>query len=174
MTRRFFTLWIGAALAIGGAAAWYLFTHGTPPPGQPALGSEADFRQAFARGVDKTRIVAMLSPSIPEDLRLAHHLQALLMEYEADPFDAHIVWRPAASFDLALSSDAMARVWDTRARHYWDKSGSIRDEHGPALVLVYSRGAGLSQPAFKAVDWTRDLPQIRKLLGPPASGQPQR
>jgi hypothetical protein len=173
VTRRFFALWFAVALAIGGTAAWYLFTHGAPPPGQPALGSETDFRQAFARGVDRSRIVALLSPSVPEDLRLAHLLQALLMEYETNQLEAHIVWNPAAGFDVALSTDAMGRVWDTRARHYWDKTGNIRAEYGPAHVLLYSRGAGLSQPAVKVIDWERDLPQIRKFLGPPASGQPQ-
>ena len=42
-----------------------------------------------------------LSPSTPAELAEAQRLQALLMEYENDTLDVHIVWQPAARTDWA-------------------------------------------------------------------------
>ena len=57
-------------------------------PTKCPLGDASAFREA-------------LSPSTPAELAEAQRLQALLMEYENDTLDVHIVWQPAARTDWA-------------------------------------------------------------------------
>ncbi|MFN0104545.1 MAG: hypothetical protein ACKV2U_20960 [Bryobacteraceae bacterium] len=167
MKRRYLIVWALTILAIGGCAWWYLFTPGTVPPGQTPLADEPAFRQAFHNGVQKTRIVVLLSPTTPSDLITAQDLQSLLMEYENDTLDAHVIWQPLTRADWAPTTDAMARVWDTRARHYWDKAKNLRTEMGEGQAFIYARGAALDKPALRVTDWKTDLPRIREFLGTP-------
>jgi len=165
MKRAVIGIWFLLVLALGGGAWWYLFAPGKAPDGQRPLGDATDFQQSFRAGVEKFRIVAVLSPTTPSDLVIAHQLQALLMEYENNSLDAHVVWQPAVSTDWAPTTDAMARVWDPRARHYWDKGKEVP---GAAKVQVFARGAGLDAPAVRVDDWKAGLPKIREFLGTPA------
>jgi hypothetical protein len=167
MRRGFLILWGLLTLAIGGCAWWYLFSAGEVPAGQRPLAGEAMFREAFEKNVSKTRIVAVFSPTTPADLATAQQLQGLLMEYENDTLEAHIVWQPMVQSDWAPTTDAMARVWDPRARHYWDKEKSIRALVGEGRVFVFARGAGLSTPAVRVTDWNAGVPKIREFLGTP-------
>ena len=155
------------AVALGGGAWWYLFSAGAVPVGQRSLGSEDVFREAFQKDVSNTRIVALLSPTTPADLAVAQHLQGLLMEYENNPLDGHVVWQPMAQSDWAPTTDAMARVWDPRVRQYWDKAKAIRALVGEGQVFVYSRGAGFNDPAIRVTAWKESLPKIREILGTP-------
>ena len=100
------------------------------PVGQRPLGDAAAFRE-------------MLSPSTPAELAVAQRLQALLMEYENDTLDVHIVWQPAARTDWVPTTDAMARIWDRRAWHYWDREKTLRavvgDGRGSTIRRFASR-----------------------------------
>lgn len=160
--------WFVAVVAVGGVAWWYLFSAGSPPAGQKPLGDEAAFRQGFQPGVEKPRVVVLLSPTTPADLAVAERLQALLMEYENVPLEAHVIWRPVARTDWAPTTDAMARVWDGRARHYWVPGAGLRGEMGAGTAFVYSRGVGLESPAVRVADWREDRARIRAVLGPAA------
>lgn len=166
MKRAVLVIWFSLMAAIGGVAWWYLFSAGSTPDGQRPLGDVAAFRQAFQTGVGKNRIVAVLSPTTPGDLATAHFLQALMMEYENDALEAHIIWYPAVSTDWAPTTDAMARVWDTRARHYWDKGKTIRSELGGGVAFVYARGAGLDKAGVRVTEWKADVAKVREFLGP--------
>jgi hypothetical protein len=168
MKRGYLVLWFVTVLGIGGWAWWYLFAPGSVPAGQRAMGDEAAMREAFHAGVGKNRIVALLSPTTPADLVLAQSLQALLMEYENDTLDAHIVWQPLAQGDWAPTTDAMGRVWDGRARHYWDKEKKIRILAGEGRIFVYARGAGFDRPAVRG----SGLDGVREFLGVPKPYQP--
>jgi len=167
MKRTFFILWGIVTLAIGGSAWWYLFSAGEVPVGQRPLADDAAMRDAFHKNVSKTRIVAVFSPTTPTDLATAQQLQALLMEYENDTLDAHVVWQPMVNTDWAPATDAMARVWDPRVRHYWDKEKSIRALVGEGQIFTYARGAGFDNPAVRVSDWKAGLPKIREFLGTP-------
>ena len=171
MTRAVMVIWFLFLVAIGGGAWWYLFGPGTAPEGQRPLGDAAEFRQAFQAGVGKNRFVAILSPTTPADLGAAQYMQALLMEYDNDALDVHVVWQPSVSTDWAPTTDGMARVADRRARHYWDKGKAVRAEAGPGQVLVYARGAGLDKPAIRVTDWKNDVAKIREFLGAPVRKQ---
>lgn len=89
------------------------------------------------------------------------------MEYENDTLDAHIIWQPLVDTDWAPTTDAMARVWDSRVRHYWDKEKTIRTLAGEGQVFLYGRGAGFNNPAVRVTDWTVGLPKLREFLGTP-------
>ena len=97
MKRSILIVWGLVTLAIGGWAWWYLFSAGDVHAGQRPLADEAAMRDSFNKNVSKTRIVAVLSPTTPADLATAQQLQALLMEYENDTLDAHVVWQPMES-----------------------------------------------------------------------------
>lgn len=167
MTRSLLILCGLVTIAVGGGACWYLFSAGEVPVGQPPLARENVFRETFQKNVSNTRIVALLSPTTPADLAVAQHLQGLLMEYETNPLDVHVVWQPMAQSDWAPTTDAMARVWDPRIRQYWDKEKKIRTLMGEGQVFVYARGAGFNAPAVRVTDWKIDLPKIREVLGAP-------
>ena len=167
MKRSILILFVVGTLAIGGVAYWYLFTAGQVPVGQRPLGDEAAFREAFHKNVGNVRIVALLSPTTPADLVVAQHLQSLLMEYENDALEAHVVWQPVVGSDWAPTTDAMARVWDRRVRHYWDKEKKMRTLTGEGQAFVYARGAGFDAPAIRVTDWSAALPKIREFLGTP-------
>lgn len=167
MKRSVLVVWALVTLAIGGTAWWYLFSPGDVPAGLRPLGDAATFRDVFQKGVSKNRIVAVLSPTTPADLVVAQHLQALLMEYENDTLDAHVVWEKVAQNDWAPTTDGMARIWDPRARHYWDKDRTLRAILGEGRVLVYARGAGPDKPALRINDWDADSPKVREFLGMP-------
>ena len=47
---------------------WYLFSAGSTPEGQLALGDEAAFRQGFQAGVGKARVVAVFGAAHPGDV----------------------------------------------------------------------------------------------------------
>jgi hypothetical protein len=159
-------------VAIGGIAWWYLFSAGAVPAGQRPLADEVAFREAFRGNVSKSRIVALLSPTTPADLASANQLQALLTEYENDTLEAHVIWQPLVSTDWAPTTDAMARVWDPRARHYWDNENSLRRLVGEGQILLFARGAGLNNPVLRVTDWKSDVTKIREFLGPPKKLQP--
>jgi len=167
MKRSILILWGVVTLAVGGWAGWYLFSAGEVPMGQRPLADEASFREAFHRNVSNNRIVALLSPTTPVDLAVAQQLQGLLMEYENDTLDAHVVWQPITQNDWAPTTDAMARVWDTRTRHYWDKEKKIRTLAGEGQVFLYTRGAGFDRPAVRVTDWKTGVVKIREFLGTP-------
>ena len=167
MKRSILIVWGLVTLAIGGWAWWYLFAAGQVPAGQMPLADEAAMRDAFHKNVSRNRLVALLSPTTPADLATAQQLQALLMEYENDPLDAHVVWQPLLDTDWAPTTDAMARVWDPRVRHYWDKEKSLRASVGEGRIFVYARGAGLNNPAVRVTDWKTGWPKIREFLGTP-------
>jgi len=173
MNRTFLTIWAVATLGVGGAAWWYLFSAGSVPPGHMPLADEAAFREAFQKGVAKNRIVALVSPTTPADLVMVQGLQSLLTEYENDTLDAHVIWQQMVQTDWAPTTDAMARVWDVRARHYWDKKRALRAALGEGRILIYARGAGLEAPALRISDWERDLPKVREFLGTPKKMQLQ-
>ena len=167
MKRSIPIVWGLVKLAIGGWAWWYLFAAGQVPAGQMPLADEAAMRDAFHKNVSRNRIVALLSPTTPADLATAQQLQALLMEYENDTLDAHVVWQPLLDTDWAPTTDAMARVWDPRVRHYWDKEKTLRALVGEGRIFVYARGAGLNNPAVRVTDWKTGWPKIREFLGTP-------
>lgn len=167
MKQGFLMAWFLGAAAIGGVAWWYLFTAGSVPAGQRPLGDAATFRDGFARGVEKNRIVALLSPTTPADLVTASNVQALLMEYENDTLDAFIIWIPKQSGDWAPTTDAMARVWDPRVRHFWDKEKTLPAALGEGSVFLYARGAGLDKPVVRVKDWQTGVLEIRAFLGTP-------
>jgi hypothetical protein len=167
MKRSILVIWALVTLAIGGTAWWYLFSAGNVPVGQRPLGDAATFRDAFQKGVGKNRIVALLSPSAPADLLIGQHIQSLLMEYENDTLDAHVIWQQATKTDWAPTTDAMARVWDSRARHYWDKDRTLSAFISGGRAFVYARGAGLDTPVLRISDWETSLPKIREFLGTP-------
>jgi hypothetical protein len=165
MNRTTLILWGVVIVAIGGIAWWYLFSAGAVPTGQHPLADEVAFREAFRGNVSRNRIVAVLSPTTPADLATASQMQALLTEYENDTLDAHVIWQPLVSTDWAPTTDAMARVWDHRARHYWDKEKALRPLIGEGELFVFARGAGLNNPVLRVTDWKTDVPKIRKFLG---------
>ena len=166
MRRAVLVVWLLAVVAVGGVAWWYLFSAGSTPEGQKPLGDEAAFRQAFQAGVGKPRVVAVLSPTTPADLAVAERLQALLMEYENDALEAHVIWQPMARTDWAPTTDAMARVWDKRARHYWVTGAGLRGDLGAGAAFVFARGAGLDKAGVRVGDWQAELAKIREFLGP--------
>ena len=166
MRRAVLVGWFAGLAVVGGVAWWYLFSAGSPPAGQKALGDEAAFRQGFQAGVGKPRVVVLLSPTTPADLAVAERLQALLMEYENVPLEAHVIWPAVARTDWAPTTDAMARVWDGRARQYWVPGTGLRGEMGAGAAFVYSRGAGLESPAVRVSNWQEDRARIRAVLGP--------
>lgn len=159
--------WFLLIAALGGTAWWYLFAPGSVPTGQQPLGDPGDFRRAFQAGSEKIRLVARLSPTTPSDLVIAQQLQGLLLEYENNPLDAHVVWQKKVSGDWAPTTDAMARTGDPRVRQYWDPEGRIGAEWGPGAVLVYSRGASPAEPAVRMMRWEESLGAVRALLGAP-------
>lgn len=171
MKRAILVVWFLAIAMIGGGAWWYLFSPGSVPEGQWPLGDAAAFRQAFAAGVGKNRLVVVLSPTTASDLGVAQQLQTLLMEYENDTLEAHVVWYAAVKTDWAPATDALARVWDRRARHYWDKEGTVRREIGEGRALLFARGAGLDSPALRTADWQAGLGKMREFLGTPKKQQ---
>ncbi|MBL8239902.1 MAG: hypothetical protein JNM66_20940 [Bryobacterales bacterium] len=171
MKRSILVIWALATLAVGGTAWWYLFSAGTVPAGQRPLGDAAVFRDAFQKGVGKNRIVAVLSPGTAADLLMAMQVQSLLTEYENDAMDAHIIWQPETRNDWAPTTDAMARVWDSRARHYWDKDRTMSATTGAGRAFVYARGAGLDTPAIRVNEWEASLPKVREFLGTPKKMQ---
>ena len=167
MRRGLLIIWFVFLVALGGGAWWYLFAPGTVPAGQRPLGTAADFERAFQAGVGGNRLVAVLSPTTPADLAMAQQLQGLLMAYENDQLEAHVVWIPEKSTDWAPTTDAMARVADPRARHYWDKEKRVKQAAGEGSVFLYARGAALQQPVLRVKDWTADAGKIREYLGTP-------
>ena len=171
MKRSILIVWGLVTLAIGGWAWWYLFAAGQVPAGQMPLADEAAMRDAFHKNVSRNRIVALLSPTTPADLATAQQLQALLMEYENDTLDAHVVCQPLLDTDWVPSTDAMARVWDPRVRHYWDKEKTLRALVGEGRIFVYARGAGFNNPAVRVTDWKTGWPKIREFLGTPKKMQ---
>ncbi len=145
--KKLLALWGLTMSAILGASLWYLFGPGTVPEGQPPLLSidsasvarlQADFNQA----ADRIRVVAILSPTRPESLAGASALQALLTEFEGAPILVQVIWEPQADSDWAPpATEVMARVWDTRAKQYWDKGHAVSAKVGAQQIRIFSRGA---------------------------------
>lgn len=152
--KKLLALWGLSMSAILGASLWYLFGPGTVPEGQPPLLSvdlptmariQGDFNQAS----DRIRVLAVLSPTRPESLDGASALQSLLSEFEGAPILVQVIWEPQVDSDWAPpATEVMARIWDTRARQYWDKGHAVSARVGAQQVRIFSRGAA----------WREDLP----------------
>lgn len=173
MKRAVLVVWFVFIAALGGTAWWYLFAPGSVPEGQKPLGDPDAFRHAFQAAPEKQRLVALLSPTTPEDLVIAQQVQALLMEYENNPLEAHIVWQKKANSDWAPTTDAMARVGDPRVRQYWDRDARVASTLGSGTVLLYSRGASLQEPALRILRWEDGVGKARILLGTPLAARAQ-
>jgi hypothetical protein len=152
--KKLLALWGLTMSAILGASLWYLFGPGTVPEGQPPLlsvdaESVSRLQADFNRGADRVRILAVFSPTRPESLAGAAALQSLLTEFEGAPILVQVVWEPQVDSDWAPpATEVMARIWDPRAKQYWDKGHLVSGKVGGQEVRIFSRGAA----------WRDDLP----------------
>jgi hypothetical protein len=172
--KKLLALWGLTMSAILGASLWYLFGPGTVPEGQPPLLSvdaasvarvQADFNQA----TDRIRVVAILSPTRPESLDGASALQSLLTEFEGAPILVQVIWEPQVESDWAPpATEVMARVWDTRAKQYWDKGRVVSGKLGGQQVRIFTRGAAwraeLPPPAVEAESASASVEALRTFL----------
>jgi len=172
--KKLLALWGLTMSAILGASLWYLFGPGTVPEGQPPLLSvdsssveriQADFNQAS----DRVRVVAILSPTRLESLAGASALQNLLSEFEGAPILVQVIWEPQVDTDWAPpATEVMARIWDTRARQYWDKGHAMSGKVGGQEVRIFSRGAAwreeLPPPAVAADSANASVEALRTFL----------
>jgi len=152
--KKLLAVWGFVMLSILGASVWYLFGPGTAPEGQPPLLTLAPanlsrLQTDFNAAAEQIRIVAVLSPTRLESLQAASTLQILLTEFEGAPIFAQIIWEPQLDTDWAPpATEVMARVWDTRAKQYWDKGHLVSSQSGPLQFRIYTRGA----------TWLEELP----------------
>lgn len=152
--KKLLALWGLTMSVILGASLWYLFGPGTAPEGQPPLlnlhaENVSRLQADFNRGADRVRILAVFSPTRPESLAGAAALQSLLTEFDRAPILVQVVWEPQVDSDWAPpATEVMARIWDTRAKQYWDKAHVVSGKVGAQEIRVFSRGAA----------WREDLP----------------
>jgi hypothetical protein len=152
--KKLLALWGLTMSAILGASLWYLFGPGAVPEGQPPLlsvdaGNVSLLQADFNRAADRVRILAVFSPTRPESLAGATALQALLTEFDTTSVLVQVVWEPQVESDWAPpATEVMARVWDTRAKQYWDKGHVVSGKVGAQEIRIFSRGAA----------WRDDLP----------------
>jgi hypothetical protein len=172
--KKLLALWGLTMSAILGASLWYLYGPGTVPEGQPPLLSvdsstvarlQTDFNQAS----DRIRVVAVLSPTRPDSLAAATALQSLLLEFEGAPILVQVIWEPQADSDWAPpATEVMARIWDTRAKQYWDKGHVVSAKVGAPQVRIFSRGAAwreeLPPPAVEAESASASVEALRTFL----------
>ncbi len=172
--KKLLALWGLTMSAILGASLWYLFGPGTVPEGQPSLlsvdsGSVARIQSDFNQASDRIRVVAILSPTRPESLASASALQSLLTEFEGAPILMQVIWEPQVDSDWAPpATEVMARIWDTRAKQYWDKGHAVSSKHGAQEIRIFSRGAAWHQemppPGVAAESASASVEALRTFL----------
>lgn len=172
--KKLLALWGLTMSAILGASLWYLFGPGTVPEGQPPLlsvdaGNVAQLQADFNRAADRVRVLAVFSPTRPESLAGATALQALLSEFEGAPILVQVVWEPQVDSDWAPpATEVMARIWDSRAKQYWDKGHVVSARAGAQQVRIFSRGAAwreeLPPPAVAADSASGSIEALRTFL----------
>lgn len=158
MNKKILVVWALLLVAVGGWAAWYLYSPGKPPDGQPPLRDAAAFRATFERNVDKTRVVAYFSPNDQKDLLSAALLDAQVETNDKQTLAIYVIWTSTPP------TDAMARIPDKRAAHFMDTNGSLRPLLGEGHVFVYSRGATFDQQSMRTKEIEVDMPKLRALL----------
>lgn len=158
MNKKVLIVWALLLAGLSGISLRYLLGPGQVPEGQPALGSAASFRDAFAKNVDKARVVAYFSPTDPKDLLCAFLLDSRLAVFERSPLAIYVIWtgNPA--------SDVLARVPSKQAAQFTDPDGSLRASLGNGHVMMFARGAALDSPAMRSRDIESDMKPFLALV----------
>lgn len=94
------------------------------PQGQPPLvrlSSIEPIRQAFNAATDRTRVVALLSPTCGTCIAGATELGRRLATRSTVPVTTLVVWMPVILTDIAAPTSArLALIADARAQQFWD------------------------------------------------------
>jgi hypothetical protein len=184
--KKLIAVWGITMAGILAASLWYLYGPGTVPEGQsPLVAVDANdlnrLQNDFNLAADRVRILLIVSPTRPESLEAASTLQGLLTEFDQSAILAQIVWEPQVESDWAPpATEVMARIWDLRAKQYWDKRRLVSGQISPKQLRIFTRGAawrGELPPPAVAVDSTNASLEVlrnylKAVLPPVPSGHP--